>query len=56
LDPAFEEIITVTKEERRLAEDESLDDIPEWQREVLPKSRARLGKRSFLGVAGPFRY
>jgi hypothetical protein len=55
LDPDTGEIITVTEEERRLAEDESLDDVPEWQREMLPKIRAVLesDRFPFSGVAGP---
>jgi hypothetical protein len=43
LNPETGEIITVTEEERLFAEDESLDDdVPEWQREMLPKIRAAL--------------
>ncbi len=48
LDPETGEIITVTEEERHLAEDESLEDVPEWQREMLPKIRAALESDRFL--------
>ena len=54
LDPDSGEIITVTEEERRLAEDESLDDVPEWQREVLPKIRAVLESGRFLELPDRF--
>ena len=54
LDPDSGEIITVTEEERRLAEDESLDDVPEWQREVLPKIRAVLESDRFLELPDRF--
>jgi hypothetical protein len=57
LDPDTGEIITVTLEERDLAEEaeESLEDVPEWQRQMLPRVRAVLGKRSLPAVAGPLR-
>jgi hypothetical protein len=54
LDPDSGEIITVTEEERRLAEDESLDDVPEWQRDVLPKIRAVLKSDRFLELPDRF--
>jgi hypothetical protein len=54
LDPDSGEIITVTEEERRLVEDESLDDVPEWQREVLPKIRAVLESDRFLELPDRF--
>ena len=54
LDPDSGEIITVTEEERRLAEGESLDDIPAWQREVLPKIRAVLESDRFLELPDRF--
>jgi hypothetical protein len=54
LDPDSGEIITVTEEERRLAEGKSLDDIPEWQREVLPKIRAVLESDRFLELPDRF--
>ena len=54
LDPDSGEIITVTEEERRLAEDESLDGIPGWQREVLPKIRAVLASDRLLELPDRF--
>ena len=54
LDPDSGEIITVTEEERRLAEDESLDDVPEWQRELLLKIRVLLQSDCFLELPDRF--
>ena len=54
LDPETGEIITVTEEERHLAEDESLEDVPEWQREMLPKIRAALESDRFLELPDRF--
>jgi hypothetical protein len=54
LDPDSGEIFTLTEEERRLAEDESLDDIPAWQREVLPKIRAVLTSDRLLELPDRF--
>jgi hypothetical protein len=54
LDPETGEIITVTEEERHLAEDESLEDVPEWQREMLPKIRAALESDHFLELPDRF--
>ena len=54
LDPETGEIITVTEEERHLAEDESLEDVPEWQREMLPKIRAALESDRFLELPNRF--
>jgi Uncharacterised protein family (UPF0158) len=54
LDPDTGEIIAVTEEERLLAEAESLEDVPEWQREMLPKIRAALGSERFLELPGRF--
>jgi uncharacterized protein UPF0158 len=54
LDPETGEIITVTEEERYLAEDESLEDVPEWQREMLPKIRAALESDRFLELPDRF--
>lgn len=54
LDPDTGEVITVTEEERLLAEDESPEDVPEWQREMLPKIRAALGNDRFLELPGRF--
>ena len=54
LNPETGEIITVTEEVRLLAEDESLDDVPEWQREMLPKIRAVLESDLFLELPDSF--
>ena len=54
LDPEAGEIITVTEEERLLAEDESLGDVPEWQREMLPKIRAAMESDRFLELPDRF--
>jgi hypothetical protein len=44
LDPDTGEIVTATEEVRRLAEEpeESQDNLPEWQREMVRKVRAIL--------------
>lgn len=42
LNPETGEIITVTEEDRLLAEEESPDDIPAWQSGMLPRIRAAL--------------
>lgn len=54
LDPETGEIITGTEEERHLAEDEPLEDVPEWQREMLPKIRAALKSDRFLELPDRF--
>jgi NurA-like 5'-3' nuclease len=56
LDPDTGEIITVTREERDLAEEteESLEDVPEWQRQMLPKVRAVLASDRCLQMPGRF--
>ena len=54
LDPETGEIITVTEEERALVEEESLEDVPEWQREMLPKIRAALESDRFLELPDRF--
>lgn len=54
LDPETGEIITVTEEERELVEEESLEDVPEWQREMLPKIRAALESDRFLELPDRF--
>jgi hypothetical protein len=54
LDQDTGEIITVTEEQRHLAEDESLEDIPEWQREMLPKIRVALESDRFLELPDRF--
>ena len=55
LNPDSGEIVTVTDEERRLVEDgEHLDDVPDWQRETLPKAREALESDRFLALPGSF--
>ena len=54
LDPETGEIIMVTGEERLLVEEESLEDVPEWQREMLPKIRAALESDRFLELPDRF--
>ncbi len=50
------EVVTVTDEERDLVEDEELDetDLPEWQRENLPKVRQVLESEEFLQLPDKF--
>jgi hypothetical protein len=49
------EIVTVTDEDRRLVEDgEDPDDLPDWQRETLPKVREALESARFLELPGSF--
>jgi hypothetical protein len=54
LDPETGEIITVTEEERHLVEEESLENVPEWQREMMPKIRAALESDRFLELPDRF--
>ena len=56
LDPDTGEIVMVTKEERLLAEDteDSLEDVPEWQRQLLPKVRAVLANDRCLELPDRF--
>jgi len=56
LDPDTCEIITVTLEERDFAEetDESLEDVPEWQRQMLPRVRAVLASGRCLQLPDRF--
>jgi hypothetical protein len=56
LNPASGEIVTVTDEDRRLVEDEDLDeaDLPDWQRERLPKVREALESGGFLALPDKF--
>jgi hypothetical protein len=56
LNPKTGEIVTVTDEDRRLVEDEDLHEanLPEWQRESLPKVRAALESDDFLALPGKF--
>ena len=49
------EIVTVTDEDRRLVEDrEDPDNLPDWQREMLPKVREALESDRFLELPGSF--
>jgi len=50
------EIVTVTDEDRHLAENGDLDedDLPEWQRESLPKVREALESGDFLPLPDKF--
>ena len=49
------EIVTATDEDRWLVEDGmSLDDVPAWQQESLPKVREALESDRFLALPGSF--
>ena len=49
------EIVTVTDEDRSLVEDgEELDDLPDWQREAVPKIREALESDRFLPLPDSF--
>ena len=52
LNPTTGEIVTVTDEDRRLIEDEDVDEenLSEWQRETLPRVRAALESDDFLAL------
>ena len=54
LDPNTGEIVTVTDEDRRLLEKGDLDDVPEWQRDMLLKVRAALESDPFLRLPDRF--
>lgn len=56
LNPKTGEIVTVTDEDRSLVEDEDLDeeDLPEWQRESLPKVREALESGAFAALPNKF--
>jgi hypothetical protein len=56
LNPKTGEIVTVTDEDRRLVEDEDLDeaDLPEWQRESLPKVHEVLQSGDFVALPNKF--
>jgi hypothetical protein len=54
LDPETGEIILVTEEERALAEDESWEQAPAWQRELIPKIRAALEGDRWLELPDRF--
>ena len=49
------ELITITDEEARLAEDsESEDDLPDWQAEMMPKVREVLDSPDFISLPDRF--
>jgi hypothetical protein len=56
LDPETGEIVAVTEDERRLVEEVGRDekDLPEWQREALPKIRAALESGRYLRLPNRF--
>jgi hypothetical protein len=55
LDPNTGEIVLVTEDERVLVEqDHSLDGLPQWQRELIPKVRQALDDDRFLALPDRF--
>ncbi len=55
LDPETGEIVTVTDEDRRLVEEAvDAEELPDWQREMLPKAREALESERFLQLPTPF--
>lgn len=54
LDPETGEIILVTEEEQALAEDGCRDEMPDWQRELIPKIRAALDGERWLALPDRF--
>ena len=55
LNPQTGEIITITDEDRDLVENGGdLDDLPDWQRETVPKVRKALESDRFLELPGSF--
>ena len=56
LDPDTGEIVTAKEEERRLAEEpeESLEQLPEWQRQMVRKVRAVLAGKRCLRLPNRF--
>ncbi len=54
LDPDTGEIITVTEEDWHLVEEESPEELPAWQRDMLPKIRAVLESDRFLQLPDRF--
>ncbi len=56
LNPNTGEIVTVTDEERRLVEEGKLDDpeLPEWQRELLPKGHKALDSEDYIPLPNKF--
>jgi hypothetical protein len=54
LDPDTGEIVTVTEEDRLLVEEESPEELPAWQRDMLPKIRTVLESDRWLELPGRF--
>ena len=54
LNPETGEIVVVTEEERALAEDKCWEEIPAWQREMMPKIRAALEGDRWLELPDRF--
>lgn len=54
LDPQTGEVITITEDDRRYAEGQDDDKLPEWQQEVLPKVREVLASDRFLLLPSNF--
>jgi Uncharacterised protein family (UPF0158) len=56
LNPKTGEIVTLTGDERRLAEDEDLDEeyLPKWQADALPKIREVMESDEFLALPDKF--
>jgi uncharacterized protein UPF0158 len=55
LDPETGEIVTVTDEDRRLVEEAvDAEELPDWQREMLPKAREALESERFLQLPTAF--
>ncbi|OGB94021.1 MAG: hypothetical protein A3G35_08640 [candidate division NC10 bacterium RIFCSPLOWO2_12_FULL_66_18] len=55
LDPETGEIVTVTDEDRRLLEEAAdVEELPDWQREILPKVREVLESERFLQLPASF--
>jgi hypothetical protein len=55
LNPDTGEIVLVTEDERVLVEQgHSLDDLPQWQRELIPKVRQALNGDRFLALPDRF--
>jgi hypothetical protein len=55
LNPDTGEIVTVTDEEREIIEgDQDSDDLPDWQREMIPKLREAIESNRFLALPDSF--
>jgi hypothetical protein len=54
LDPETGEIILVTEDDRAVVEGERLEEIPTWQREMMPKIRAALEGDRWLELPDRF--